>query len=132
MWEYEGKYKRFKTLGAKRYFVETYSDDPAKKYSLTVAGVNKKKACDYLVSHFKDPFDGFTHELEVPLEYSGRLTLTYVDEPCSGIEFDYLGNRCEYYEDSYIHMEPSKYQLTMSDQYRGFLNLMYGIKEDSW
>ena len=132
VWEYEGKYKRFKTLGAKRYFVETYSDDPAKRYSLTVAGVNKKKACDYLVSHFKDPFDGFTHELEVPLEYSGRLTLTYVDEPCSGIEFDYLGNRCDYYEDSYIHMEPSKYQLTMSDQYRGFLNLMYGIKEDSW
>ena len=137
VWEYEGKYKRFKTLGAKRYLFERYEEDinedkGKSRYVLTVAGVNKKKACQYLVDHFKDPFKGFTHEMMVPSDYSGRLTLTYIDNSCSGIGVDYLGNKAEYHEESYIHMEPSDYNLTMSLEYRGFLNLIYGIKEDSW
>ena len=127
VWEYEGTYIKFKTLGAKRYLVET-----EKGFSLTVAGVNKKKACEYLVNNFNSPFDGFTHELCVPKEYSGRLTLTYKDEPCEGTATDYLGNVCHYSEKSFIHMEPSDYNLTMSDKYRSFLMFMYGIKEDSW
>jgi len=127
IWEYEGKYDRFKTLGAKRYMTEKNG-----KYSITVAGVNKKKACEYLVETYKDPFKGFTHELCVPPDYSGRLTLTYVDEPCSGVKEDYLGRLCRYSEKSYIHMEPSEYNLTMSDQFRSFLQFIYGIQEDSW
>ena len=128
VWEYEGKYKRFKTLGAKRYLVEKQDGT----YVLTVAGVNKKKACQYLVEKYKDPFIGFTHDLIVPAEYSGRLTLTYVDKPCDGLGTDYLGNKCEYHEQTFIHMEPSDYNLTMSSEYRGFINLLYGIKEDCW
>ena len=128
IWEYEGKYKRFKTLGAKRYLVEKQDGT----YVLTVAGVNKKKACQYLVEKYKDPFIGFTHDLIVPAEYSGRLTLTYVDKPCDGLGTDYLGSKCEYHEQTFIHMEPSDYNLTMSSEYRGFINLLYGIKEDSW
>lgn len=128
VWEYEGKYKRFKTLGAKRYLLQKQDES----YVLTVAGVNKKKACQYLVDHFADPFEGFTHDLCVPADYSGRLTLTYRDDPCEGIAYDYLGNKCSYSEKSYIHMEPSDYNLTMSNEYRGFINLIYGIKEDSW
>ena len=97
-----------------------------------MAGVHKQMACEYLVKEYGDPFKGFTHELCVPEDYSGRLTLTYIDEPCDGVLTDYLGNKCEYHEKTYIHMEPSEYNLTMSDTYRGFLNFMYGIKEDSW
>ena len=128
IWEYEGTYKRFKTLGAKRYLYEKQDG----KYVLTVAGVNKKKACEYLVKKYGDPFKGFTHDLIVPEEYSGRLTLTYIDKPCDGVTKDYLGNTCEFHEKSFIHMEPSEYNLTMSSEYRGFINLIYGIKEDSW
>ena len=128
IWEYEGTYKRFKTLGAKRYLYEKQDG----KYVLTVAGVNKKKACEYLVKKYGDPFKGFTHDLIVPEEYSGRLTLTYIDRPCDGLAKDYLGNTCEFHEKSFIHMEPSEYNLTMSSEYRGFINLIYGIKEDSW
>ena len=128
IWEYEGTYKRFKTLGAKRYLYEKQDG----KYVLTVAGVNKKKACEYLVKKYGDPFKGFTHDLIVPEEYSGRLTLTYIDKPCDGVAKDYLGNTCEFHEKSFIHMEPSEYNLTMSSEYRGFINLIYGIKEDSW
>ena len=128
VWEYEGKYKRFKTLGAKRYLVQKQDDS----YILTVAGVNKKKACKYLETHFDDPFDGFTHEMCVPAEYSGRLTLTYKDDLCEGEEYDYLGRLQHFREESSIHMEPSDYNLTMSEEYRGFLNYMFGIVEDSW
>lgn len=128
LWEFEGVYKRFKTLGAKRYLYETQDG----KYSLTVAGVNKKKACEYLVTHWKDPFDGFTKDLCVPSEYSGRLTLTYVDEPCYGRCLDYLGNECDFREETYIHMEPSDYHLTISDEFNSFLKFMFNITEDSW
>ena len=138
VWDYEGKYKRFKTLGAKRYMFERYPEDinPKKKrfqYSITVAGVNKIKACEYLVEKYKkDPMKGFTHKLVVPSDYSGRLTLTYIDEPRSGITKDYLGNEYEFYEESSIHMEPSDYNMTLSENYRGFLQFCYGIEEDSW
>lgn len=137
IWEYEGKYKRFKTLGAKRYLFERYPEDinPDKgryQYVLTVAGVNKKSACQYLIDKFGDPFKGFTHDLCVPEDYSGRLTLTYKDDGCDGVMADYLGNVYHYHEESCIHMEPSEYNLTMSQEYRGFLNIVYGIKEDSW
>lgn len=128
IWEYEGMYKRFKTLGAKRYLVEKQDGE----FVLTVAGVNKKTACEYLVKEYGDPFKGFTHDLVVPSEYSGRLTLTYVDHECSGYENDYLGKTQSFHEESYIHMEPSDYNLTMSSEYRGFLNLIHGVKEDSW
>lgn len=128
IWEYEGTYKRFKTLGAKRYLLQKQNGD----YSLTVAGVNKKMACKYLEETFDDPFDGFTNKLSVPSEYSGRLILTYNDNGCDGVMTDYMGNMCEYHEKSFIHMEPSEYNLTISDKYLAFLNYIYGIKEDSW
>lgn len=128
VWEFEGVYKKFKTLGAKRYMVQKQDGS----YSITVAGVNKKKACKYLVDYFDDPFSAFNDKLCVPKEYSGRLTLTYVDHECQGLLKDYLGNECEFHEESYIHMEPSDYNMTLSDQYRRFLQFAYGIKEDSW
>jgi len=43
VWEYEGKYKTFKTLGAKKY---VYTDDEG--LHVTIAGVNKKKGAEEL------------------------------------------------------------------------------------
>lgn len=128
IWEYEGMYKRFKTLGAKRYLVQKQDGS----YQLTVAGVNKRMALEYLVKTYGDPFKGFTHKMVIPPEYSGRLTLTYIDEPISGYVTDYLGNTAPYEELTSIHMEPSEYTMSMSDTYRIFMNMMYGVKEDSW
>lgn len=127
VWDFEGVYDKFKTIGAKRYLVQKNG-----QFSLTVAGVNKKKARDYIVSNWDDPFEALTDKLKVPSEFSGRLTLTYMDEECHGYVTDYLGNTSEYHELSYIHMEPSDYELTLSDEYKQFLNTFYGIKEDSW
>ena len=121
-------YTGFKGLGAKRYLVQNQDGT----YQLTVAGVNKKTALEYLVKTYGDPFKGFTHKMFIPPEYSGRLTLYYIDEPISGYVTDYLGNTAYYEELTSIHMEPSEYTMSMSDTYRIFMNMMYGVKEDSW
>lgn len=53
VWDFEGTYTRFKTLGAKRYMVQEpnalKANGRAYDFSLTVSGVNKKAAIPYLM-----------------------------------------------------------------------------------
>lgn len=122
VWDDDGFYTRFKTLGAKRYMVE---DNDGLK--ITIAGVSKTKGSEYLATGWyydiitheehNNPFDFFNDMLVVPKEYSGRLVSTYLDEEFEGVVTDYLGNKYEYYELTGIHMEPSDYKLTMTDIY---------------
>lgn len=123
VWDYEGRYKRFKTLGAKRYMVETTDG----KVSLTVSGVNKKTAVPYLVESYgtKKVFDKFTNYLTLPPCATGKNIHTYIDYKQSGILTDYKGEVCEFEENSGIHLEPSGYSLSMSVMY---LNYLLGIK----
>jgi hypothetical protein len=124
VWEFDGEYSRFKTLGAKRYMIEQIENNE-KIYSLTVAGVNKKLAIPYLENKAKknkcDIFDLFSHGLYLPPEHSGKLTLTYIDEEISGNVTDYLGNIANYCEKSCIHMEKSEYNMSLSDSYLNYL-----------
>ena len=109
VWDYEGKYKRFKTLGAKRYLVQ---DD--KEYEITVAGLPKKNGVAYLLKHFPDdPFEGFTDGMKVPAAESGKLRPLYIDEEIEGVTKDYLGNISYYHELSSYHLEPTSFELTM-------------------
>lgn len=124
-WEFEGIYDRFKTLGAKRYLVQI-----ADTYYLTVAGLNKEQARNYLVEIHKDPMKAFNDKLVVPPDYSGRLTSTYIDDECEGTIVDYTGAKCYYHELSSIHMEASPYEMTMSDMYRRFLDFIQGYTEE--
>lgn len=127
VWDFEGVYDTFKTLGAKRYMTEKNGE-----YSLTVAGVNKKLAMEYL-EKFDDPFVMFDEHLIVPKEYSGRLILDYCgDVACYGEVKDYLGNVGEYSELSYIHMEPTTYELTFSLDYKLFMDTLMEVYDDSW
>ena len=119
VWEYEGTYDEFKTLGAKRYIYRI-----GDKYSVTLAGSNKSKTAEYLIKT-GDPFGNFNHNLCIPKEYSGRLTATYIDEEHEGEVVDYLGTPYHYHELSACHLEPSEYNLTMSDQ---FINYLLGVK----
>ena len=64
----------------------------------------------------------------IPKQYSGRLTLTYFDDGCKGVVTDYLGNKANYEELSYIHMEPSNYELSISLEYRIFLKWFAGLR----
>ena len=118
VWDFEGVYDEFKTLGAKRYLVR-HGDE----YVLTLAGANKRKALKYLLST-GNPFDSFDDGLRIPPDSSGRLTLTYIDEETNGTVIDCNGVPFSYTELSSVHMEKSEYNLTMSDE---FINYLKGL-----
>lgn len=120
IFEIDGKYKRFKTLGAKRYLV----DDVKKGLNLTVAGLPKKTGVKYL-KHFKDPFKAFRNELSIPETESGKQTATYIDYETSGIISDYMGNVGHYTEMSSLHLEAASYSLDMHD----YSNYILGLGE---
>lgn len=130
VFEFDGHYEKFKTLGAKRYMM-LYSDDKRNKakergeLKITVAGLNKKKGAEY-ISKFPDPFKVFSDDMKVPKGYSGRQTATYVDSPINGTVTDYLGNTSEYHEMSCLHLEESEYNMSMSEDY---INYLLGIQE---
>lgn len=134
VWDYEGRYSRFKTLGAKRYITEHNGD-----IEITVAGVSKKAGVEYLKHAFKDNdniFKNFEENLYFPAEYnhngekrngSGKLCHTYIDIETSGEVIDYLGNKCSYYEASSMHMENTDYTMSLTQD---FINLLLGIRSN--
>lgn len=116
IWENDGDYKKFKTLGAKRYFYQGYDN----KYHLTCAGLSKVQACKYISSQ-ENPFDFFSDTMEIPPDKTGKLTHTYKDEEFSMVVTDYKGVKCLVHELSYIHLAPSDYKLSLSEEYKKFL-----------
>ena len=116
IWDYEGMYTKFKSLGAKRYI---YEQDG--KIHVTIAGVGKKSGSEYL-NNCKNPFEMFNEYLTIPKEYSGKLVMTYIDEETSGVVTDYLGNESAYHEKSSVHLGMSEYSLGLSKDFINFLN----------
>lgn len=133
VWDYEGTYDRFKTLGAKRYMVESDGE-----ITITIAGVNKSAGIKYLKHTYgsnKNVFNAFEENLHFPSHYdcdgvdengSGKLCHTYIDISMSGYLIDYMGNKAPYYEYSGVHMENTDYTLGFE---ASFKKLLLGIKE---
>ena len=128
VWDFDGNYKQFKTLGAKRYLVQ-YSDDErnAEKkrgtFNLTVSGLNKKTCIPYLLNKYGEQgiFSAFNNELYIPPDFTGKNTHTYIDERRTGTVVDYLGVPGEYDELSVVHLEKSDYSLKISREYLDYL-----------
>lgn len=118
VWDFDGFYTRFKTLGAKRYMTETDSG-----INVTVAGINKKHAMPFLYGKYGKRliFHGFSDRLYVPAAYTGKSTHTYIDQQREGVMIDYLGQPGEYHEKSSIHLEQSDYTLSISREYSDYL-----------
>lgn len=126
VWEFEGNYDMFKTLGAKRYMVLENG-----KYQLTVAGLSKKNGMDYIIeSNDNDAekiFNAFNDELYIPADKTGKMTHTYIDDEMKMAITDYLGNTEIVTSKSAIHLEACDFTLSISDQYKQFLrNLSKG------
>ena len=134
VWDYDGHYKRFKTLGAKRYMTE-YDDG---SLSLTVSGVNKKYAIPYLYFKYKtndNIFKNFDEGLLIPSTYTnehgetksgtGKNLHTYIDDYHSGTVTDYLGESYNYHEMSGVHMEPTSYELSFASE---FIQYLKGVR----
>ena len=127
VWDFEGTYTRFKTLGAKRYLVEKENvltvDGKKYNFSLTVSGVNKFIAIPYLLEKYGSGiFDAFTNYLHLPPEATGKNILTYIDYEVNGVMTDYKGKESEFNEKSSIHLEPTDYSLSLSLLYLKYLN----------
>lgn len=126
VWDYEGMYKRFKTLGAKRYMVE--SDEGI---SFTISGLNKNYGVPYLCDNWMcnkfthkenfNPFDSFTNGMYIPPDRTGKLTHTYIDTPFKIKIKDYLGIDAEVSELSYIHLSKTDFTLSMTREFLDYI-----------
>ena len=116
VWDFEGIYTRFKTLGAKRYLTEIDGE-----LSLTVAGLSKSNGVKYLKERYSNPFEGFTDELYIPPEYTGKNIHTYIDDLQQGKIKDYEGVVSDYSESSSIHLAPAEYSLSIGYEYAKYL-----------
>lgn len=105
--DYEGCYRRFKTLGAKRYI---YYDDSGSLHAV-ISGL--PDAAEHLKASHK-PFDTFNDEMEV--DCSRRLVSEYHDEEYSG----YVAGELMY-EKSGVALYETHYKLTISGDYRKIL-----------
>lgn len=134
VWDHETKgekYRRFKTLGAKRYLLEhtdalIIKDKDGNKtsyrYSLTVSGVNKYAAIPWMVGEYGDGiFDVFDDDLSIPADHCGKLTHTYIDDEISGELVDYLGNAAHYEQRSGVHLEKAGYDMSLATSYIDYL-----------
>ena len=64
----------------------------------------------------------FKENLVIPAGYSGKSTLTYIDDDRDFVVKDYKGYECKVHEKSSIHMEPVSYAFSISKEYLDFLN----------
>lgn len=134
IWEHDGEYRRFKTLGAKRYMTETFNHKTNQwEINITVSGLRKDKAMEYLnkksIELECSPFDLFEENLEVPGENTGKQIHTYNDSEYSDYLTDYLGETALVHEYSCIHLEPAEYHLSLVKEYVDLLNGIYEEKE---
>lgn len=124
-WDFDGYYKRFKTLGAKRYAVE-YEKDGKLVHSLTIAGVNKRTAIPYVEEHEKDFFDCMKFGYVFNKEACGKNLHTYIDEERKGTMIDYQGKAFKFVSPSCVHLEETTYEMSTTDDYK---RLLEGIIE---
>lgn len=123
VWDYEGHYETFKTLGAKRYLWKK----PDGRMQMTVAGLSKQSGLKYL--QFGElsgvsVFDKFNDEMYIPRDWTGKNIHTYIDFATDGIVTDYLGKSHLYSELSSVHMEPTDYSLSIGSEYADFIAMV--------
>lgn len=122
IWEHEGHYDQFKTLGAKRYLYRE-----GDKFSLVVAGLSKQNGMDYMrrnCSTKDEVFAMFNDDLFIPANETGKMTHTYIDDEASLEVEDYLGNIETVNPKSSIHLEPCEFTLSISGHYAKFLHML--------
>ena len=133
VWDDDGFYTYFKTLGAKRYVLVENGE-----FKTTIAGLGKKAGADYLLEISKgEPLQAmknFKIGLFVPAGKTGKNTHTYIDDEFIGNVADYQGVTHETSSLSSVHLEPTSFRMTISKSFAEFLAEMvtrgtYGINE---
>ena len=126
VWDDDGTYEKFKTLGAKKYaFIKKG------KFGYTVAGLPKvldtdrKTPLKWILEDNptgRYGMDYFDIDLEVPKDYSCKLCSTYVDEPFESLVLiDYLDNPCEVSELSCLNLSDCAFTINFSNDFYDFI-----------
>lgn len=128
VWDIDGHYSRFKTLGAKRYLVEHKETG---KLEMTVAGLSKANGLEFMKKENDydntKVFNYFDDSLHVPADETGKMTHTYIDEPKDFMIQDYEGVEGRVNSGSSVHLEKCDFTLSIARQYANFLeNLSKG------
>jgi len=127
VWDFEGVYDQFKTLGAKRYLYTKHD-----KFQLTLAGLSKSNGINYMLKqchgNTKQVFEMFNDELYIPAEETGKNTHTYIDDTNEFQVTDFQGHKTHVITRSGIHLSKADFTLSVSKEYGKFLyNLRTGI-----
>lgn len=127
IWDDDGHYKGFKTLGAKRYI--TLNDK--NEFKITVAGL-AKTANKYIWEN--GGFEFFNDGMEIPADYinhavyvtaggfaKAKMCHSYIDAPTTEYIVDYKGIGDEMSELSSVCLTAIGFKMSLADDYRKYL-----------
>lgn len=151
VWDDDGHYLEFKTLGAKRYMYRSINEKTGKpEIHTTVAGVSKDGLAKYFtraekVRH-KNAFEMFEDDLDIPARFAHKTTALYLDhfdpdytetedgqwlrfneDGVTGRVKDYRGEWFDIDEKSFVWMGESDYHLGLTQE---FINLIYSDRRE--
>lgn len=125
VWDLDGHYKRFKTLGAKRYLVE---HEGSGELELTVAGLSKANGLEYMkkLANYDNTkvFELFNDDLYIPADETGKNTHTYIDSEKECMILDYRGKEGKAEARSGVHLEKAEFTLSLAREYVNFLKML--------
>lgn len=112
IFDFEGVYEKFKTLGAKRYI---YQQDG--KVNVACAGLPKNALPEYCEKYGLNIWDTFTDQMLLRAQFTGKLRTKYTNKEYSGIIADEYGNAEKMTEKSGVALIDTPFQLSMADDY---------------
>lgn len=121
LWDYEGEWEKFVTLGAKRYMYKYIDKKGAEKYKMVCSGVAKDAVKYFLKINPADPMKEFVPGFKIPSEYSGRRIKTYIDAPETITVTDYQGNTVTYDHAYGLYMEGSDFTASLDYDFAEYL-----------
>ena len=142
LWDFEGVYKTFKTLGAKRYIVEnlpyktphSMAKNKDDILEITIAGLPKDKGRDYLLkvsnNDMNKVFQNFTDKMLVPADDSGKMTAYYDDEEKTAVIKDYQGHYTTVTSRSSVHLSKASFEMTLAEKFIKLLEMLADGEQD--
>lgn len=112
VWDFDGFYTRFCTLGAKKYIYEAKNDDGKLELHTTIAGVNKKKGQKFFTENGMESF-----KIGTKIVNSGHLTAFYNDDDIHYITIDH----CKMLTASNVALVDNSYKIGVTNEYLDLL-----------
>lgn len=116
VWEDDGYYEEFKTLGAKKYVYKEKGEIHS-----TIAGVSKSAGCKFFTENGVDSF-----QIGTTIKDSGHLTAYYNDENIHQITV----NKCTFTTASNVALIDNNYTIGVTNEYLDLLEKALDKRED--